>query len=115
LYATRLRGYTGASAFAVVTPSPWESKLTAQREYQRISKEAGLPLSYLGLEAFLNAKLLMDAVNKGNARSAADVTRYLAGAQEIDLGGYIVSYAGDRMGSRFTDLSLLRSDGTFKH
>jgi branched-chain amino acid transport system substrate-binding protein len=115
LYASRLKGYTGASAFAVVTPSPWEQKLLAQREYQRISKDAGLQLSYLGFEAYLNAKLLVDAVGKGNARSSQDIAKYLSTTKEIDLGGYTVSYAGERLGSRFTDLSLLRSDGTFRH
>ncbi len=115
LYATRLRGYTGASAFAVVTPSPWASKLPMQREYQRIAKAAGIPLSYLGLEAFLNTQLLIEAVDKGNARNPGDVMRYLSNAKDIDLGGHVVSYAADRVGSRFTDLSLLKSDGTFKH
>ena len=30
----------------------------------------------------------------------------------LDLGGYSVGYGGDKLGSNFTDLALLRSDGT---
>ena len=41
--------------------------------------------------------------------------RWLDNAPRLDLGGYSVSYGGDKLGSNFTDLALLRSDGTYRH
>jgi branched-chain amino acid transport system substrate-binding protein len=114
LYAQQLLGYTGASAFAVVTPSPWEGRLPVQREYQRVIKAAGLSPSYLSFEAFLNARLLVEVVQDGSIRNAAELARQLSG-KEIDLGGYLLNYSGERLGSRFVDMALLRSDGTYRH
>jgi hypothetical protein len=115
MFASKLKGYTGAAAFVTVTPSPWESRTNVQREYQRIAKSASLPLSYLGFEAYLNATLLINSVTASKAVDATDLANYLELMDKRDLGGFSVSYSGARLGSNFTDLALLRNDGSYKH
>lgn len=115
MFASKLKGYTGAAAFVTVTPSPWESRTAVQRDYQRIAKAASLPLSYIGFEAYLNAILLAKTIMASGAKNAADLSSYLEAMDRQDLGGYIVSYGAAKLGSNFTDLALLRNDGTYKH
>ena len=115
LFAGRMQGYTGTAAFVTVVPSPWDNRSPLQRDYQRLAQEAKLPLSYLGFEAFINARLLTQAVQKAQASNARDLQKHLDAQRNLDLGGYTVSYADRRLGSTFTDLSLLRKDGSFKH
>ena len=115
LFAGKLKGYKGAAAFVTVTPSPWTARSTLQRDYQRISNAARLPVSYLGFEAYLNAKVLIDSLQRSGARTAPELARYLDNLTSRDLGGLVVEYAQYRRGGNFTDLSLLRSDGTYLH
>lgn len=114
-FASRMKGYVGAAAFATVTPSPWETKIDAQREYQRIAKSAGMAPSYVGFESYLNARALIEAVTQTKSPTKTELVRWLDNAPRLDLGGYSVSYGGDKLVSNFTDLALLRSDGTYRH
>ncbi|QTD47005.1 ABC transporter substrate-binding protein [Ottowia testudinis] len=114
-FASRMKGYVGAAAFATVTPSPWETKIDAQREYQRIAKSVGLAPSYLGFESYLNARALIEAVTQAKSSGKAELVRWLDNAPRLDLGGYSVSYSGDKLGSNFTDMALLLPDGTYRH
>ena len=114
-FASGMKGYDGAAAFATVTPSPWETKIDAQREYQRIAKSAGMAPSYLGFESYLNARALIEAVTQTKSPTKTELVRRLDNAPRLDLGGYSVRYGGDKLGSNFTDLALLRSDGTYRH
>ena len=114
-FASRMKGYVGAAAFATVTPSPWETKIEAQREYQRIAKSAGMAPSYLGFESYLNARALIEAVTQTKSPTKTELVRWLDNAPRLDLGGYSGGYGGDKLSSNFTDLALLRSDGTYRH
>ncbi len=115
LFAGRLKGYQGAAAFVTVTPSPWMTRSALQRDYRRVSAAAKLPMSYLGFEAYLNARVLIDSLQRSGARSANELARYLDTLSPRDMGGLVVEYAQSRRGGNFTDMSLLRSDGTYLH
>lgn len=115
LFANRLKGYTGAAAFVTVTPNPWGSKTTLQRDYQSLVTAYKLESSYLGFEAFINARLLIEALSRNKISGREDLARALEGMHGRDLGGYLVDYSGGRLGSRFTDLALLRPDGSYRH
>lgn len=113
LFANRMKERKEAAvAFVTVTPSPWESKTELQRDYQRILQAAKLPPSYLSFEAYINARVLIDALTKGGATNRATLGRYLARTANVDLGGFI---AHPGTGSHWTDLSLLRPDGSYRH
>jgi ABC-type branched-subunit amino acid transport system substrate-binding protein len=116
LFAGRLKGYVGAAAFVTVTPSPWAQRTALQRDYQRVAAAAGVSLSYLGLEAYINARLLQDSLQRSGARSGPELARYLDGLQSRDLGGGLtIDYAHQRRGGHFTDMALLRQDGSYVH
>jgi len=114
-FSDAIKGYTSTVAFVTVTPSPWEDKLPVQREYQRIAKAAGISLSYLGFESYLNARTLIEAVVRSKAGNKTELTHWLNSGTPLDLGGYQVNWSGERQGSTFTDLSLLLPNGTYRH
>ncbi|MDO5690979.1 MAG: ABC transporter substrate-binding protein [Pseudomonadota bacterium] len=114
-FAAGMKGFVGTAAFATVTPSPWEQKLPVQRDYQSVAKAAGLQPSYLGFEAYLNARALTEAVKHAKSTTKGDLARWLDSTPGIDLGGYRLSYSGEKLGSNFTDLSVLLPDGSYRH
>ncbi|SBT09474.1 Extracellular ligand-binding receptor [Candidatus Accumulibacter aalborgensis] len=95
-----------------VMPYPWNDTLPMVRDYHKLLGQPG-QASYLGLEAYAMAKVLVDAIRK----SGKDLTREklvasLESMQNHDLGGYRVGYsANDRRGSRFVDLTVIGSGG----
>jgi branched-chain amino acid transport system substrate-binding protein len=99
---------------AQVIPYPWSPKLAIVREYkqtmQRFKGEA--ELSYYGLEGYMNAKLLVAAMERAgpNATRAALVEALHGGA--FDLGGYVVNFApGKNAGSHYVEISVIGPDG----
>lgn len=111
-------GATAAGVIASqVVPYPFtELGNAAVREYQTvISQTADKKFSYNSMEGFLNAKLVVRALQK----TAAPVTRAklistLEGFTAEDLGGFAISYSKQsNLGSRFVNLTMIRADGSF--
>jgi branched-chain amino acid transport system substrate-binding protein len=104
--------------FAQVVPSPWQRKYEISREYQDTARKfrPDAEFSYGGLEGFLTAKALAQALKaSGRELSRAGFVKALE-ASKLDLGGVSARFApGDHEGSRFVDLSLVSSDGKFLH
>jgi ABC-type branched-subunit amino acid transport system substrate-binding protein len=114
LFANGLKGYAGAAAFVTVTPSPWEKKFAIQRDYQSAMLDAKITnYSYLGFEAYLNARIAIDAVKRSKNRTPAAIKQTLS-STHFAQGGIELDF-GDKAVGRFTDLALLKPDGTFKH
>lgn len=114
LFANSLKGYKDGASFATVTPSPWETKLQIQRDYQAAMAAAKISnLSYLGFEAYINARIAIEAVKRAQNRTPAGLVSVLESAS-FSVGGWEWRHA-DVVSTHFTDLSLLRSDGTFRH
>jgi len=114
-FSSAIKDFSSPVAFVTVTPSPWAKKYHVQRDYQRIAAVAGVSLSYLGFESYLNARTLIEAVVRSRASNKTELTRWLDADVGIDLGGYQLNWSGRRQGSTFTDMSLLRPDGTYRH
>lgn len=96
-----------------VMPYPWNDTAQIVREYQRLlGKQA--KFSYYGIEAYVMAKLMVDAIRKSGVK---DLTRdklvsTLESMHNNDLGGYRVNYsANERLGSRFVDLTVIGNGG----
>ena len=101
---------------ASVVPFPWNQALPVANEYRAAMKRAGhANLSFMGFEAFLNAK----AVTEGLQRAGRDLTRQrcvsaLEGMQRIDLGGFEFGFSPkSHEGSRFVELTIIGSNGRF--
>jgi ABC-type branched-subunit amino acid transport system substrate-binding protein len=85
-------------------------------EYQQmILKTGDRKFSYNSMEGFLNAKLMVRALQKvGGTPTRAKVIAALEAMNNEDLGGFGVSYGkGSNLGSRFVNLTMVRADGSF--
>jgi len=114
-FSSAIKDFSSPVAFVTVTPSPWETRHHVQRDYQRIAEAAGVSLSYLGFESYLNARVLIETVTRSKATNKTELTRWLNAGAGVDLGGYQLTWNDQRRGSNFTDLSLLLPDGRYRH
>ncbi len=95
-----------------VMPYPWNDTTPLVNEYHKLLGKQGKP-SYYGLEAYVMAKVLVEAIRKsGKDPTRERLVATLESMQSYDLGGYRVSYsATERRGSRFVDLTVIGSGG----
>lgn len=104
------KGARGVGASQVM-PYPWSSAVGVVREYLAALKLTGGTPSYLGLEGFINARLLVAALKRTGGNPGREK---LAAALEgsFDLGGYVVRFGPDsRNGSRFVEMSVIGRGG----
>lgn len=97
-----------------VIPYPWGDKLRVVREYKKALAEHARHshFSYYGLEGYMNAKLLVEAMERvGRPLTRARLMDALRAAP-IDLGGYTVNYKpGSNSGSKYVELSVVGQNG----
>lgn len=100
-----------------VVPFPFtELGNTVVREYQAaISATADKKFSYNSMEGFLNAKLVVRALQKmAGPPTRAKVISTLESFTNEDLGGFALTYSKQsNLGSRFVNLTMIRADGSF--
>jgi branched-chain amino acid transport system substrate-binding protein len=97
-------------------PLPTSLVSKVAKEYVASLKELGRGTpSFYGLEAFIEAKVLVAALRKAG-RDASDpeaVVRALESLGEYDAGGFLVSYnSAYHRGSQFVELTVIGSRGT---
>ncbi len=104
--------------FAQVMPSPWERKTAITRAYQE-SFKAYKPkedFSYGSLEGYMTARALVEALRRAGPRPTRE--SFVAGLKDTDLQieGLKVSYRnGAHTGLSLVDLSIVTSEGKFRH
>ncbi|HEX2197843.1 MAG TPA: ABC transporter substrate-binding protein [Burkholderiales bacterium] len=102
-------------AISQVVPFPWGAAVPVVKEYQQLSKKAGLTdYNFSAIEGFLVAKVMVE----GLRRTGRDLTREkFVDAMEkldVDLGGFYVTYSPkSHTGSKFVDLTIIGRDGKF--
>ncbi|MEO7886976.1 MAG: ABC transporter substrate-binding protein [Polaromonas sp.] len=100
-----------------VVPYPFtELGNAVVREYQTIISATGdKKFSYNSMEGFLNAKLVVRALQKTPAPiTRAKLISTLETFTSEDLGGFALTYSKQsNLGSRFVNLTMIRADGTF--
>jgi len=97
-----------------VIPYPWGSKLEVVREYRRdLALHAkGAQLSYYGLEGYLNARLVVAALQRAGANPTRASLAAALRSGPFDLGGYRVKFAPrSNEGSNYVEISVIGSDG----
>ena len=101
-----------------LVPSPARAGLPAVAEYRRLLRQrrATAEPDFVELEGFFNARVMLKTLEGMGAE--APTRRTLAQAVSalgrIDLGGHLLDFSGGRRtGSRYVELTMLRSDGTF--
>jgi len=86
------------------------------REYQKaINGLDDRKFSYNSMEGYLNAKLVVMAMQKtAPPLTRAKLVSTLQGLSNEDLGGFAISYGKQsNLGSRFVALTMIRKDGSF--
>ena len=108
----------GASIGVAQTLPPfWDRSVPVVREYQDAMEQAGKKdFSYLSLEGYMAAKVAVEAIRRTGSRplNRDAVSNALGAMTNYDLGGVPISFGPERReGSRYLDLTLLRSDGQY--
>jgi branched-chain amino acid transport system substrate-binding protein len=115
--ADELGEHTAGVVFTTLVPSPWNAGVPVARDYQKAVSAAGSrrELSYLGMEVFINAQVLIEGLRKagGNASREALVSA-LEGMGELRFGKLSLRYTPQsRRGSSYVGLAILSRTGNF--
>lgn len=115
--AADLGEHTAGVVFTTLVPSPWKEALPVVREYQQIYGAATgkQEYSYLGLEVFINAKVLVEGLRKaGKGVTRETLVTALETMDEKQYGPMSVRYGpGDREGSSYVGLTIINRQGRF--
>lgn len=97
-----------------VMPYPWNDTLPITKEYHKALQTHAKHgnYSYYGIEGFINAKLVAEALKKAGRDPSREKVVSALESGAFDLGGYKVNYSpANHNGSRFVDLTVLGRDG----
>lgn len=101
-------------AIAQLVSWPWESADATTREYQRLAAAAKLPISYRSFEGFINAKVMVEALQLMGRELSREKLHAALRALKMKVAGVSIDFTGGRhTGSRFVELVQLRQDGKF--
>lgn len=98
-----------------VMPPPHASKYAISKEFLAAAASGGNVVSHGALQGYISAKVLIAGLRRASpAISAASLIRALDTLENLDLGGYTISYAPNRhAGSSFVNTTLISGDGKF--
>jgi branched-chain amino acid transport system substrate-binding protein len=114
----QLMGSAGAGVvMSQVVPYPWSRATKIQREYQDDLKRRhpSEPVGFSSMEGYVSAKLLVEALTRAGPKPTREKLRTaMQKMGRVDLGGFEVIYTSDRHeGSKFVDITLIQSNGSF--
>jgi branched-chain amino acid transport system substrate-binding protein len=103
--------------FTSVVPAPTNLKLNISKNFASFCKEFSVKPTFRGMEAYVSALLLVDALNRIPGRvTRQSVWTALENTRNLDLGGITISYpSGTREGSEYLDIVVLSRDGRFRY
>jgi ABC-type branched-subunit amino acid transport system substrate-binding protein len=98
----------------VPTPASRTSPLANEYRQLLARYKPGTEPSYHGLEAFLEARVMVEGLRRAGASPTREqLVRALESFKPVDVGGVLVRYAeGDRTGSTFSELVMIGAQGT---
>jgi ABC-type branched-subunit amino acid transport system substrate-binding protein len=99
---------------ATVVPFPWSQSSSLAKEYQRGMKSGdAAELSFVGMEGFINAKVLVDALRKAGRELTRAKLLSATEQLDVDYGGFRVNMRGARGGSNYVELTIIGSNRKF--
>lgn len=98
-----------------VSPYPFSPSVPLSREYQRLAKEAGVAVSYAGMEGYIAAKVLVEGLRRaGRELTRERFIRAMETIKDYDLGDLLITFGPrDRSGSEFVELTMVGRNGKF--
>ena len=102
-------------------PSPFNGKTRISREYQAALKiqfaetQIQTPASYIGLEGFIAAKVMVEGLRRaGGNLSRYKLTAALESIHDWDVGDFVINYSSnDHAGSQFVTVTVIGANGHF--
>ncbi len=113
----KLAGLKNAHGLGIsqVVPYPYMASMPVVREYQSLLKKYAPKelVNYTSFEEFVGAKVLVEALRRaGPNPTRAKVVKALESMDSYDTGGITVGYsAGNRIGSRYVEVTVIGSTG----
>lgn len=99
-----------------VMPFPFSATSGLVREYQKVMTKMGIKeYSYVGIEGFLDAKVLVDGLKRcGNELSGGRLASSLEAMGRVDFDGFVVNFGkNNHQGSDYVELTVITKDGRF--
>ncbi len=97
-----------------VMPNPRKGAMKLVRDYRALMESTNQPLSYAGLEGYLTARVLFEAL--GRVKGAASRDKLMTALEDggrLDVAGFPISFSRkSHEGSRFVDMSLVSASGS---
>lgn len=105
-------------AIAQVVSSPYRVSRLAKELNEAAGKigKPGVPVSYVTMEGYIAAKVIVEAVRRqGQRPTRSGMTTALESIDNLDLGGYVVDFKhGLRRGSTFVELTIISGTGRIR-
>jgi len=101
-----------------VMPSPFSTLLRVAKDYQEALKRfaPNTEPSYTSFEEYIGARVLIEAIRATSGTPTPTTVLKSLANTNLDLGGFKVRFGPDnRIGSRFTDTTLIGRDGAHVH
>ncbi len=113
LLAQELGNDSRGIGISQVVPYPWNDTIGIVRDYQKVLGKQKDKYSYYGLEAYITARVVSEALKKaGRDLTREKLIAALEGMNNQDVGGYRVSFGPDnRLGSRYVELTVVGIGG----
>lgn len=109
--------YTSGVVFTTLVPNPWKNGIPIVNEYQKIYRAATgkEDYSYLGMEVFINARVLVDGLrNSVRASSSVSLANALDSMGLKNYGPLSINYMpGHHEGSSYVGIAIINSRGQF--
>jgi len=100
---------------AQVVPHPSNLTVPLVAEFNRAAAAAGIKPGYAGLEGYLYARVLVEALTRCAREPSRRCLATALEARPVDAGGHRVQFSPtDHHGSHFVEMTLLRPDGRFR-
>lgn len=116
---TLLAGFKNHSfGFSYVVPNPEILDRPLTQEFQRTMDKygAGHSSTFLGMEAYVNAKVLVEALKRASRAEPKALATSLLAMDKVDLGGFRVSFVnGSDSGSSWVDIGVRSRFGQLLH
>ena len=97
-----------------VMPYPYTQSIAVVRDYlEQVRKSGGTAqANYSSMEGYIAARLVIEGLKRARTLTSEGLVNGLESLQNFSLGGFPVSFGpGNRVASKFVELSMLTEDG----
>jgi ABC-type branched-subunit amino acid transport system substrate-binding protein len=105
---------TRGLAISQVVPYPWGQADALVAQYRQLAEAAKVPVGYYSFEGYLNARVLLEALNRCGRELTRGRLHATMRALKLRLAGMALDFtSGDATGSRFVELVQVSHEGRF--